>query len=106
MIMARALKVAQATIERHQQQLQLAQNTIQQQAPKVAFAKNLVENLCSSEKVYTFAVLRQGQHLYKVARNNANIKKFVKVSYVSNDIQQMAKALVLTAPTYGLLLFI
>ena len=28
------------------------------------------------------------------------------MSYVSNDIQQMAKALVLTAPTYGLLLFI
>ena len=39
MIMARALQVAHATLERHQQQLQLAQNTIQQQAPKVAFAE-------------------------------------------------------------------
>ena len=45
LIMARALQVAQSTIERHQQQLQAAQATIatqilqlQEQAPKVAFA--------------------------------------------------------------------
>lgn len=49
MIMARALKVAQATIERHQQQLQLAQNTIQQQAPKVKY----VDEVLLSSQTYT-----------------------------------------------------
>lgn len=64
MIMARALQVAQSTIERHQQQLQAAQATItsqnqqlKAQAPKEAFAeKNIVENLRSSENGCIIAI--------------------------------------------------
>lgn len=64
--------------------------------------KKTWECFAGLEKDRIFAALRQGQHLCKVARFNFLIKQSVKVSCVSNGMQQMAIALVLTAPTYGL----
>ena len=44
MIMARALQVAQQTIERHTQQLALAENTIKEQAPKVQYFDRVLQS--------------------------------------------------------------
>ena len=65
LIMARALQVAQSTIQKHQQQLQAAQATIthqseqlKAQAPKWHLQKILVENLAVSKTLRTFATFK------------------------------------------------
>lgn len=70
MIMARALQVAQSTIEKHQQQLEAAQATItlqSQQLKAILANKFLTENLRSSEKVSIFATFTDGSNLLRRA---------------------------------------
>ena len=67
LIMARALQVAQSTIEKHQQQLQVAKATITSQSKqlKAILAKKfLTGNLRSSEKVSIFAAFTDGSCTY------------------------------------------
>ena len=44
LIMARALKIAQQTIERHTEQLRLAEMSIKEQAPKVEYCNNVLQS--------------------------------------------------------------
>lgn len=88
MIMARALQVAQSTIERHQQQLQAAQATIatqsqqlQAEAPKVAFANAILASKTSCligelAKIITQNGYPIGQNrLFGWMRNNGYLAK-------------------------------
>nr|DAJ68931.1 MAG TPA: repressor domain protein [Caudoviricetes sp.] len=78
MIMARALQVAQSTIEKHQRQLELAEATIEEQtaqlkeqAPKVEY----VDNVLASANTYTSTQLakelnlRHAEHLHALLRD-------------------------------------
>lgn len=77
MIMARALQVAQSTIERHQQQLQAAQATItsqseqlQAQAPKVEYTDNVLNsvNTYTSTQMAKELDLRTAEQLHKLLK--------------------------------------
>lgn len=78
MIMARALQVAQSTIEKHQRQLELAEATIEEQmaqlkeqAPKVEY----VDNVLASANTYTSTQLakelnlRHAEHLHALLKD-------------------------------------
>ena len=78
MIMARALQVAQSTIEKHQRQLELAEATIEEQtaqlkeqAPKVEY----VDNVLTSANTYTSTQLakelnlRHAEHLHALLKD-------------------------------------
>ena len=77
-IMARALQVAQSTIEKHQRQLELAEATIEEQtaqlkeqAPKVEY----VDNVLASANTYTSTQLakelnlRHAEHLHALLKD-------------------------------------
>lgn len=77
LIMARALQVAQSTIERHQQQLQVAQATItsqnqqlQAQAPKVEYTDNVLNsvNTYTSTQMAKELDLRTADQLHKMLK--------------------------------------
>lgn len=78
MIMARALQVAQSTIEKHQRQLELAEATIEEQtaqlkeqAPKVEYADNVLAsaNTYTSTQLAKELNLRHAEHLHALLKD-------------------------------------
>ena len=77
MIMARALQVAQSTIEKHQRQLELAEATIEEQtaqlreqAPKVEYVDNVLAsvNTYTSTQMAKELNLRHAEHLHALLK--------------------------------------